>query len=167
MQSIKQEIKQRRPFTSPAEETFVALQRTADLLLQGLSDILRPQDLTFSQYNILRILRGAGGAGATVGEVGERMVTRDPDVTRLLDRMERRGLVIRARETSDRRVVRAWLTAEGLEMVSQLDSPVQGFHASCMRMVDAPTLAQLNDTLSQIREATSLTLEMTIASMKE
>jgi DNA-binding MarR family transcriptional regulator len=112
---LQHDLKQRTPFESLEAEVFLNVLRTAAALVGGLSEVLRPFDITQPQYNVLRILRGAGRAGLPCGEVGERMVNREPDVSRLLDRMERRGLVARARAPGDRRVVTAWLTREGHE----------------------------------------------------
>src|SRR5919108_1101542 len=102
---LRMEIHQTKPFASLEEEAFLNLQRTADALLHGLEAALKPAGLSPSQYNVLRILRGAEAEGLACREVGERMVTRDPDITRLLDRLEARGLVMRARDREDRRVI--------------------------------------------------------------
>jgi DNA-binding MarR family transcriptional regulator len=119
------EIKQKRPFETLEEEVGLALMRTADRLTAGTAEVLRVEDLSQSQYNILRILRGAGGEGLPCGEISARMVRRDPDLTRLLDRLERRGLVSRTRGTADRRVVFAAITAAGLQVLERLDGPVR------------------------------------------
>lgn len=123
---LREQIQQRRPFASPSEETFLNLQRTANLLQQGLTHLLRKRagGLTPSQYNVLRILRGSSPQALTCGEVGGRLVTPGPDVTRLLDRLEKRGLVARERSDGDRRVVRSRITEDGLSMLSELDRPV-------------------------------------------
>lgn len=121
---LQEEIRQSRPFVSREEEAFLNLQRTANALLQSITRSLKSFDLTPTQYNVLRILRGSHPETLTCGDIGDRMVTPDPDVTRLLDRLEKRGLVERARDTIDRRVVRAGITEEGLTLLSQLDSPV-------------------------------------------
>lgn len=121
---LQKEIKQSRPFVSLPEEAFLNLQRTASALLQALTRFLRTHDLTPTQYNVLRILRGSHPETLTCGDIGNRMVTPDPDVTRLLDRLEKRGLVTRTRDTVDRRVVRATITEGGLELLERLDGPV-------------------------------------------
>jgi DNA-binding MarR family transcriptional regulator len=110
------------------EEAFVNLQKTADALMQGIAVLLKPSGLSATQYNVLRILRGAGKDGLPCGEIGARMITRDPDITRLLDRLETRGLVTRARELKDRRVITARITKDGLGILKELDSPVQRYH---------------------------------------
>ena len=121
---LQEEIRQTRPFVSLEEEAFLNLQRTANTLLQNITRSLKDYDLTPTQYNVLRILRGSHPETLTCGDIGDRMVTPDPDVTRLLDRLEKRELVRRARYTVDRRVVRAGITELGLAILEQLDSPV-------------------------------------------
>ncbi|MGZ8869232.1 MAG: MarR family winged helix-turn-helix transcriptional regulator, partial [Thermoanaerobaculia bacterium] len=111
---LKSEIKQKRPFSSLQEEVVLGMLRTADQLAVPMNEILRAAELSLSQYNVLRILRGSAGEGLSCGEIAERMVRRDPDLTRLLDRLEKRGLVTRARSTTDRRVVLAEIAPEGL-----------------------------------------------------
>src|ERR1700679_1804508 len=98
---------------SPEETAFLDLLRTADMLTRGADWVLKSEDLSHTQYNVLRILRGAP-QGLPCGEIGSRMITRDPDVTRLLDRMEKRSLISRARESEDRRMVTVRITTEGL-----------------------------------------------------
>ncbi|HEY0557929.1 MAG TPA: MarR family transcriptional regulator [Thermoanaerobaculia bacterium] len=121
---LGREIKQQKPFDSLEEEAFLGLQRTASLLLQSLGRALKEQDLTPAQYNTLRILRGAEPDSLTCGEIGERLVSPGPDVTRLLDRLEQHGLVARVRDGEDRRVVRARITVSGLGLLTALDEPV-------------------------------------------
>jgi DNA-binding MarR family transcriptional regulator len=94
------------------------------MLTRGADWVLKAEDLSLTQYNVLRILRGAP-QGLPCGEIARRMVTRDPDVTRLLDRMEKRSLISRSRESRDRRLVLARITPEGLKLVNRLDEPVQ------------------------------------------
>ncbi len=112
---------------SPEESAFLDLMRTTDTLSRGLVRILKAEDLSATQYNVLRILRGSP-EGLACGEVACRMITRDPDVTRLLDRLEKRGLVARCRETKDRRTVMVRITPEGLKVLARLDGPVQAGH---------------------------------------
>lgn len=121
--SLTEEIRQSRPFKSLEEEVFVTLARTADLVLRPFEDLLKSEGLSPSQYNVLRILRGAGVVGLACREIGERMVSRDPDLTRLLDRLERRGLILRHREPRDRRVVVTRISQEGLLLLDRLDEP--------------------------------------------
>ncbi len=150
---IQAEIQQTKPIGSLEEEAFLNLQRTTAQLSQAMTELLKEHDLTQTQYNVLRILRGAGTAGLTAGEIGERMITRDPDVTRLLDRLERRGLVERWRCTEDRRVVWTRITAAGLEAVGVLDAPVDELHVRLLRHMGDDRLRQLVELLEEAREA--------------
>ena len=125
---IQAELKQKKPFTCREEELFLNLLRTSDQLQRSCAELLKAADLSQTQYNVLRILRGAGDTGLACGEIGDRMVTRDPDITRLLDRLEKRGLVSRNREKEDRRVVTARIAPAGLELVRKLDEPVTQMH---------------------------------------
>jgi DNA-binding MarR family transcriptional regulator len=109
------------------EAVFLDLLRTTDMLSRGLVQVLKVEDLSSTQYNVLRILRGAR-EGLACGEIASRMITRDPDVTRLLDRLEKRGLISRCRETEDRRTVRARIAPEGLTVLARLDETVQAAH---------------------------------------
>jgi DNA-binding MarR family transcriptional regulator len=112
---------------SREEAAFLDLLRTADILTRGADWVLKAENLSQTQYNVLRILRGSPD-GLTCGEIASRMITRDPDVTRLLDRMEKRGLISRSRESRDRRLVLARITPEGLKVVNRLDEPVSKIH---------------------------------------
>ncbi|HWS70576.1 MAG TPA: MarR family transcriptional regulator, partial [Thermoanaerobaculia bacterium] len=122
---LRREIKQKRPFRSVQEEVGLSLLRTADHIAVRPNEVLREAGLSSSQYNVLRILRGAGEEGLPCGEISERMVRRDPDLTRLLDRLEKSDLVVRERDTKDRRVVRASITKKGLALLDSLDAPVE------------------------------------------
>jgi DNA-binding MarR family transcriptional regulator len=122
---LKEEIKQRRPFAGPEEEVYLNVMRTADALTRATEQVLKGAGLSPNQYNVLRILRGAGKEGLRCREVGERMLTRDPDITRLLDRLEARGLVTRERQRGDRRVVTSRITDAGLKLLAGLDTPVR------------------------------------------
>lgn len=116
------ELKQSRPF-AVGDEAQLAVQRTSEVLLRGMTELLRGYGLTPTQYNVLRILRGAGVEGLPCAEVGARMVNHEPDVTRLLDRLHRMGLIARERAASDRRVVLTRITPEGLALLARLDGP--------------------------------------------
>jgi DNA-binding MarR family transcriptional regulator len=148
---LQEAIRQTRPFPSLESEAFLNLQRTADALMRGLAELLKRADLSPTQYNILRILRGAGADGLSCGEVGERMITRDPDITRLLDRMERRGLISRTRERSDRRVVRVRITRAALDLVNPLDAPVVALHREQLGAMGAQRLRTLITLLEAAR----------------
>lgn len=128
------------------------LQRTADALLRGVEELLKPAGLTPSQYNVLRILRGAGPEGLACGEIAARMLTRDPDMTRLLDRLDKRGLVSRARGTSDRRVVVTRITSAGLKLLAALDEPLEELHKKQLQHLGRDRLKQLSALLEQARQ---------------
>src|SRR2546421_4872425 len=121
---LKDEIKKKKPFDDPAEEAHLNLQRTASVLAAGFERLIKDAGLSGPQYNVLRILRGAGGDGLPCQEVGARMITRVPDVTRLVDRLEAAGLVERNRTTEDRRVVMIKITRKGLDAIAALDQPI-------------------------------------------
>ena len=103
------------------------MMRTVDRLSRRPAQLLKSEDLTSTQYNVLRILRGAP-EGLSCGEIAERMITRDPDITRLLDRLEKRGLVTRWRDTADRRSVFTRISSDGLALLARLDEPIQQLH---------------------------------------
>ncbi len=141
----------RRP--APLEERiFLALLKTADALGQEAEQLTRAADLTGTQYNVLRILRGAGPDGLACRGIGDRMLTHDPDITRLLDRMEKRGLITRERQKDDRRVVKTRITAQGVELIKPLDQPMRGLHKRQFRHMAAARLKILYDLLEQIRD---------------
>jgi len=142
----------RDPQAALEARVFVSLMRAADVLARGAEALLKPYSLSGTQYNILRILRGAGESGLACREVGCRLITRDPDITRLLDRMESRGLIARARETQDRRVVKTRITAEGLRLLAELDQPVRELHRRQWRQFPAKQLRQLSNLLDCARE---------------
>lgn len=149
---LKIEIKQTKPFASLEVEAMINLQRTADALMRSGAETLKPVGLSPTQYNVLRILRGAGVKGLSCCEIGERMVTKDPDITRLLDRMERRGLVERARESQDRRVVTARITAEGARLAAKMIQPLDDSIKRQLGHLGAKRLRALIDLLEQARE---------------
>jgi len=134
------------------QEVFLNLLRVADRLTGQLAELLKPFDLSPTQYNVLRILRGAGEEGMACGMIGERMITREPDMTRLLDRMEKRGLIRRERQTEDRRVVKAFLTAAGAKVLLPLDEPVLALHARQFAGVGKERLAELVGIIEEVRQ---------------
>ena len=123
-------------------------------MLQELLDVLRPFALSVTQYNVLRILRGAGTAGVTCKDIAGRMITRDPDITRLLDRLERRSLITRNRAKQDRRFVSIRITEEGLTLLQELDEPVEHKQVALMRHVPQAQLSTLIDLLEELRDWT-------------
>jgi DNA-binding MarR family transcriptional regulator len=148
---LQAEIRQRKPFAGLEDELYVALLRTADRLQRGVEELLKSADLSAAQYNVLRILRGAGPEGLACREIGERMITRDPDVTRLLDRLEARRLILRTREKRDRRVIQTRISPEGLRLLKNLDEPVQALHRRQLRQLAAPGKRRLVALLERVR----------------
>jgi DNA-binding MarR family transcriptional regulator len=146
------ELRQTRPFATREEELFLSLVRTADMLGRGLSALLKSRGISAPQYNALRILRGAGEAGLPCGEIAARMVTRDPDVTRLLDRLQKRGLIARGRGADDRRVVSTRITPEGLALLDELDGPVRERHARQLGFLSETEAEALLAQLTRMRE---------------
>ncbi len=145
------ELRQLRPFPSQAVYAFLAIQRTADDLSTAFTQLLKPYGLTSTQYNVLRILRGAGDEGLPTLEIGQRMVRREPDVPRLVDRLEKAGWVVRERCTKDRRVVYGRLTELGRELLARLDAPVNALHAEQMAPLSGEEQAQLVELLDRLR----------------
>jgi DNA-binding MarR family transcriptional regulator len=151
---IQAEIQQSKPFPSLEEEALIALQRTADRLQWRLSEMLKAHGLSPTQYNALRILRGAQNEGRACSEIAERMVNRDPDITRLVDRLERRGLVARSRQDRDRRVVTTRITPAGLELLKTLDRPIEEFNRKMLGPLGESHLRTLIRLLESAREQT-------------
>ena len=135
------------PARTAEQEIYLRLQRTADALLRGVEETLKPASLSHTQYNALRILRGAGLKGLACREVADRMLTRDPDITRLLDRLEARGLVTRSRERLDRRVITVRITEKGQKLLEKLDQPVLDLHRRQLRHLGARRLRRLMSLL--------------------
>lgn len=127
MKATTQHPSKARREACPEEDAFLELLRTADQLSRGLVPLLKAEELSPNQYNVLRILRGAP-EGLPCGEIAQRMITRDPDITRLLDRLEKRALITRWRDAKDRRLVLARITPEGLKLLGRLDEPMQEGH---------------------------------------
>jgi DNA-binding MarR family transcriptional regulator len=148
---LQKEIKKNKPFESAEQEAHLNLIRTAQVLQEPFDKLMKPHNLSGTQYNVLRILRGAGEP-LPCGQIGERMVTRDPDITRLLDRLEKRGLIVRERTAADRRVVLASITAEGLKLLKQLDQPIIDLHVSQLGHLGKEKLRTLIDLLEMARE---------------
>jgi DNA-binding MarR family transcriptional regulator len=150
--SIQSEIQQTKPFSTLEEEALVALQRTADQLHWRMSEMLKEHGLSPTQYNALRILRGAKDEGLACSEIAERMINRDPDITRLVDRLERRGLVARGRESRDRRVITTRITPAGLKLLESLDRPVEDYNWKILGPLGERRLRTLIQLLDATRE---------------
>jgi DNA-binding MarR family transcriptional regulator len=148
---LQAELKQKIPFASREAEAYLSLLRTTDALQTQVEAQLKEFGLTGTQYNALRILRGAGPEGLPCREIGERMITRDPDVTRLLDRLEDRGFVQRTRAKHDRRVIYGKITAAGLKLLREMDAPLEKFGREMLRHVGQEKLKQLIELLELVR----------------
>ena len=138
---------------SIAERVFESLMLAADHLLRGEVEVLRAEDLTFPQYNVLRILRGARPKRPSCGAIAQQMVTRDSDLTRLLDRLEERGLVSRMRDENDRRIVIAEITADGLTLLRRLDGTVDRVHREQLKHMTSTQLETLKRLADTVRDA--------------
>jgi DNA-binding MarR family transcriptional regulator len=149
---ILAELKQSRPFPSFEAEAAVNLIRTADIVLRGMESALKPWSLSMEQFNVLRILRGTGPAGLPCGEIAARMVTRDPDMTRLLDRLEARELIERRREAKDRRVVISRIRPAGLRLLAAVDGPLESANRRRLGHLGRTRLRQLVALLEAVRE---------------
>ena len=152
---LRDEIKQTRPFGSLEEEVLLGLARTADAVQRGFEGLFKGAGLSTTQYNVLRILRGAGAPGLSCGEIAERMVTRDPDLTRLLDRLEARHLATRARDGEDRRVVTTRITQAGLDLLDELAGPLDAQQRRLLGHMGEQRLRALADLLDEARSATA------------
>ena len=152
MATIAAEIKQTRPFASPAEETAVALIRTVDVVRRMLGGVLEPYGITLQQYNVLRILRGAGEKGLPTLEIAERMIEQTPGITRLVDRLEAKKLVVRERCATDRRQVFCRITAGGVALAGRLDAPMRHAADAALQTLRKKELAQLLDLLGRARD---------------
>lgn len=148
---LKEELKQNKPFSSLHQEAQLNIQRTANLLGDDFDGVLKPYDITRTQYNVLRILRGAEPGGLCRNEIRERLINRMPDATRLLDRMESAGLVTRSREEDDRRMVRTRITPQGRQIVDDLDEPVAAQHQQQLGHFSSEELGTLIRLLTKAR----------------
>ena len=135
----------------PEEVAHLEMMRTMEALSHRFAQVLKPEDLSSTQYNVLRILRGSSD-GLPCGEISNRMVTRDSDITRLLDRLEKRALVSRSREIKDRRTVWARITPQGLELLARLDEPVRTAHRNALGHLGSKQLNLLSDLLRVARQ---------------
>lgn len=150
--ALQAEIKQSRPFRSSGQEAAVALLRTADVVRRRFEAVLAETAITGQQYNVLRILRGAGTAGLPTLEIAERLIERAPGITRLIDRLETAGLVARERSTEDRRAVVCRATAKGLALLASLDAAVDEADEAALGMLSERERRELIRILDKIRE---------------
>src|SRR5207253_3472800 len=140
------------------EETTVALIRTVDIVRRMLGAVLEPHGITLQQYNVLRILRGAGEKGLPTLEIAERMIEQTPGITRLVDRLEAKKLVVRERCATDRRQVFCRISAAGLALLARLDEPVRAISDEALRNLSKKDVAQLIELLDRTREGTNTTM---------
>lgn len=148
---LQRELKQNRPFGAPTQEAAVALMRTADLVRRTLAAVIEPLDLTVQQYHVLRILRDAGERGLPTLDIAERMIEQTPGITRLVDRLEAKRLVVRERCATDRRQVFCRITREGLGLLAKLDEPIRAAEQDAVRELSEPQLSRLMTLLDRAR----------------
>jgi MarR family transcriptional regulator, organic hydroperoxide resistance regulator len=151
--SLREEIKQGRPFRGPAEEATIAILRTADVVRRKLSEVIEPKGITLQQYNVLRILRGSHPDPLPTLEIGERLIEQAPGITRLLDRLESKGLVQRERSGQDRRLVLTRIRTSGLALLAELDDVVDQADRQAIGTLDPEEIAQLTAILQRVRRA--------------
>jgi MarR family transcriptional regulator, organic hydroperoxide resistance regulator len=156
---IERELKQRKPFRTRNEEAAVALMRTADLVRRTLAQVIEPHGITPQQYNVLRILRGAGTEGLPTLEIAERMIEQTPGITRLIDRLETKRLVVRERCPTDRRQVFCRITPEGMELLAGLDEPVRRADSGALSALTEHELGSLLGLLDKTRTELNAALE--------
>lgn len=152
--SLQEELQQRKPFAGPQHEAQLSIVRTGSKLVDAFEQMLKPYGITATQYNVLRILRGAEPDGLCRNEIRDRMITRMPDVTRLLDRMVEAGFVSRVRSESDRRMVRTRITPKGHSLLEELDPRVNVEQQRPFGRLSVDELRVLIDLLARIRQAT-------------
>jgi len=152
--SLRDDLRQTKPFTSLQQEAMLNVVRTAATMSDAINEMLKPHGISMTQFNVLRILRGAEPAGLCRNELRDRMLTKMPDVTRLLDRMEEAGLVARSRDNEDRRQVSTKITPAGRQLVDSLDEPASQLHRRRLGHMTAEQLSSLIELLTLARDST-------------
>ncbi len=155
--ATQREIRQTRPFRSKTQEAVIALLRTADLVKRHFAAVLTPHGITLPQYNVLRVLRGAGPDGLPTLEVGQRLIEQAPGITRMMDRLEARGWVRRERCPGDRRQVLCYLTPEGASLLGQLDEPIDRADQAAFAVLTEEQQTLLITLLDATRQGPHLT----------
>lgn len=150
--SLRREIRQEKPFASREQEAYLGVLRTAAVFEHDLAELLKPHGITHTQYNVLRILRGAGAGGLCRNDVRDRMIAQVPDATRLLDRLEAMELLERRRDAEDRRFVTARLTDRGRKLLESLDEPVLELHTRQLDGLGGAEVETLIALLDRVRE---------------
>jgi MarR family transcriptional regulator, organic hydroperoxide resistance regulator len=136
-----------------SQDAAVSLMRAADFVRRSVTCVLEPHDITAQQYNVLRILRGAGAEGLPTLEIAQRMIEQTPGITRLIDRLELKKLVLRERCPTDRRQVFCRITKEGLSLLARLDDPVRGAEKLALSALSSNQLRQLVELLHLTRSS--------------
>ena len=149
---IQQELKQKKPFRTLQQEAYLSVVRTATVLTDAMEDLVKSRGISATQFNVLRILRGSDADGLCRNALRDRMLTRMPDMTRLLDRMEEAGLVVRVREGEDRRMVMTRITEKGRRLLDDLEAPVMALHKKQMAGLTDAQLRSLSDLLTLVRD---------------
>lgn len=149
--TLREEIRQSKPFESSAQEAILALYRTSDVLQRRFSKLIEPHGISLQQYNVLRILRGAGKQGTPTLEIADRMIEQTPGITRLLDKLERKKLVRRERCPEDRRQVLCWITKEGVQLLAELDNPISATGSGAMEPLTSAEQRSLIEMLERVR----------------
>jgi len=149
---LQQDLKQKKPFRSLQQEAYLSVVRTSTALTDAMEDLVKSRGISATQYNVLRILRGSDAEGLCRNALRDRMLTRMPDMTRLLDRMEEAGLVVRVREGDDRRMVMTRITQKGRQLLDDLDAPVMALHRKQMAGLTDAQLRSLSDLLTLVRD---------------
>ena len=150
--SLQQDLKQKKPFRSLQQEAYLSVVRTSTALTDAMEELVKSRGISATQYNVLRILRGSDVEGLCRNALRDRMLTRMPDMTRLLDRMEEAGLVVRVREGDDRRMVMTRITQKGRQLLDDLDAPVMALHRKQMAGLTDAQLRSLSDLLTLVRD---------------
>jgi len=153
---LQRELKQSRPFPTAAEEAVLSVLRSADLLRRRFAGVLEPFGISNQQYNVLRILRGAGERGLPTLEIADRMVEHSPGITRLIDRLVDHGWADRSRCAEDRRVVYCRITTRGLELLDEVDQPLRAAHDAILDNLTEDQRVQLIALLDLLRGGEAL-----------
>jgi DNA-binding MarR family transcriptional regulator len=148
---LREEIQQNKPFQNRSHAAALALLRTADELRRAFHTLIAPHGVSAEQYNVLRILVGAGEKGLPTLEIAARLLEKNPGITRLIDKLETKGLVSRLRCESDRRQVFCTITKAGVELVQNLDEPARRQNQQLFRGLTEPQTGTLIDLLDRVR----------------
>jgi len=149
--SLREEIRQTKPFESPTQEAILSVYRTSDVLQRLFVKLVEPHGISLQQYNVLRILRGAGKEGTPTLDIADRMIEKTPGITRLLDKLEAKHMVRRKRCPEDRRQVLCWITEAGLNLLAELDKPVVQASVTSLQSLTQGELKQLISILEKVR----------------